>query len=305
MQATVEAELAVINPSVAPVAGRESAMSWGAVVAGAVAAAALSLILIALGTGLGLSSVSPWTNEGASVQAMGYATAAWLLATAALASGLGGYLAGRLRRKWTDVEADEAYFRDTAHGFLAWGVATLVTAAVLTSAAASVAGTAAKTAAAGLTATGATTAAVASGATSQRDSGDYFVDMMFRSGTLNEPEPPLAATKREVAGITTKALATGELSQGDRTYLAQLVANRTDLSAAEAEQRVTQVVEAALLAADAAQAKARQVADVTRAASAKSALWIFAAFLIGAFSASLAATWGGRRRDTPLHFRTT
>ena len=41
-----------------------SAVSWGAVFAGAAAAAALSLILLLLGTGLGLSSVSPWSTEG-------------------------------------------------------------------------------------------------------------------------------------------------------------------------------------------------------------------------------------------------
>src|ERR1700675_4143682 len=83
-----------------------SAVSWGAILGGAVAAAALSLILLALGSGLGLSSISPWAYEGASATTLGISTIVWLLVMAALASGLGGYLAGRLRVKWSDVDAD-------------------------------------------------------------------------------------------------------------------------------------------------------------------------------------------------------
>jgi hypothetical protein len=301
---TTETEMAILAPAIAGPRTAESAASWSAIVAGAVAAAALSLILLALGTGLGLSSVSPWAleREGASAQAIGYATAAWLLATAALASGLGGYLTGRLRTKWTEVDADEAHFRDTAHGFLAWAAATVVTAAVLTSAATSLVGTAANVAGTGLAAAGAGTAAAVSGATDDSND-DYFVDLMLRRTGAEEAGPAIADTKREVAGIMSRSLVAGELSAGDRSYLAQLLASRNGLSAAEAEQRVTQVAAAARLAADAAQAKALAAADAARSAGAKTALWIFAAFLVGAFSASLAATWGGRRRDAPIRYR--
>jgi len=111
-----------------------SAVSWGAILAGAAGAAALALILLILGMGLGLSSVSPWSSQGASATTIGVATILWLTFTQLAASGMGGYLAGRLRTKWAAVPMDEVYFRDTAHGFLAWAVATLVTAALLTSA---------------------------------------------------------------------------------------------------------------------------------------------------------------------------
>src|SRR6185436_4363413 len=104
-----------------------------AIVAGAAAAAALSLILLILGTGLGFSVVSPWSHDGISATAFGMSTILWLTFTQLAASGLGGYLAGRLRTKWAAAHPDEIYFRDTAHGFLAWAVATLATAALLTS----------------------------------------------------------------------------------------------------------------------------------------------------------------------------
>ena len=84
-----------------------SGVSWGAVIGGAVVAAALALVLLALGAGLGLSSVSPWSNAGASSKTIGIATIVWLALMQIVASGMGGYLAGRLRTKWVDVHTDE------------------------------------------------------------------------------------------------------------------------------------------------------------------------------------------------------
>ena len=93
-----------------------SAVSWAAIFAGAAGAAALSLILLILGTGLGLSSVSPWADRGASASTFGVSTIVWITFTQLAASGMGGYLAGRLRTRWASTHTDEVYFRDTAHG---------------------------------------------------------------------------------------------------------------------------------------------------------------------------------------------
>lgn len=46
-----------------------------------------------------------------------------------------------------------------------------------------------------------------------------------------------------------------------------------------------------------AEAAARDAAEKARKTSAYAALWLFVSLLIGAFVASLAATYGGRRRD--------
>ncbi|MCY4125026.1 MAG: hypothetical protein OXF59_07500, partial [Pseudomonas sp.] len=105
-----------------------SGVSWAAIFAGAAGAAAISLLLVVLGAGLGFAATSPWADEGASAKALGISTIVWLLLTQIIASGMGGYIAGRLRVKWANLHGDEVYFRDTAHGFLSWAVATLVTA---------------------------------------------------------------------------------------------------------------------------------------------------------------------------------
>jgi len=281
------------RPSLFETDTRHGATSWGAIVAGAVAAAALSLILLALGTGLGLSSVSPWAYEGASSTAVGFGAIFWLLLMSALASGVGGYIAGRLRSKWIDIDGDEAFFRDTAHGLLAWAVATLLSAAVLTSAASSMVGTAAKAAADG---------AAAGVANAPEASRGYFVDMMFRTGKPVESSLDMTATRREANLILAQA-ATGDLSPADRAHLAQMVMNRTGVSQAEADQRVTETTNAAKLASDAAVAKTKEVAEVARKATAHTALWVFVSLLLGAFCAAWAATWGGRERDGDSYTR--
>ena len=86
---------------------------------------------------------------------------------------MGGYLAGRLRTKWASVHNDELYFRHTAHGFLAWAVASLVTAAMLASATGAVVsgGVQAGAALAGTAVTGAAAAATSTVAASADKSG--------------------------------------------------------------------------------------------------------------------------------------
>ena len=134
MPATVHAVSTALDAS------HRSAVSWSAIFAGAAGAAALSLILLILGAGLGLSSVSPFSGQGVGAAAFGISTIVWLTLTQLIASGLGGYLAGRLRTRWLAAQPDEVYFRDTAHGFLAWAIASLATAALLTSVIGSITG---------------------------------------------------------------------------------------------------------------------------------------------------------------------
>jgi hypothetical protein len=115
-----------------------SAASWPAIFAGAFAAIATSLVLFALGTGFGLASISPWPHSGASATTFTVMTAIWLIVVQWLSAALGGYITGRLRTKWVGTHTDEVFFRDTAHGFVTWALATVAGAAILASAVGSV-----------------------------------------------------------------------------------------------------------------------------------------------------------------------
>ena len=306
MQPQTSSSSGVVLPRTAiPDELASSGVSWGAIVAGAVAAAALSLILLSLGFGLGFSAVSPWAGSGASATALGVSTIVWLFVVQMAASGLGGYLAGRLRTKWASVHTDEVYFRDTAHGFLAWATATLVTAAFLGSAIASALGTAASAAgsAAKTVATAGATAAGAAAATgADREAPDvmsYFSDSLLRSVQPNAA-PMDAGSRAEVGRIVATSVRNGALDPADRAYLAQTIAARAGVPQAEAEKRVDDTFARAKAAAAKAEADLKQAADTARKAAAYTALWTFIALLTGAFSASLAATWGGRRRDSDV-----
>ncbi len=280
-----------------------SGVSWGAVFAGAAGAAALSYILVILGFGLGLSSVSPWTNEGANAATIGVATILWLTFTQIAASGMGGYLAGRLRVKWAGVHTDEVYFRDTAHGFLSWAVASLVVAAFLASAMASIVAGGASTAGAIIKGAASTAGAAASQiADSSGDSSGYFVDKLFRAdpsmpGPSGSTTPSDHGSKAEAARIFLNDLSTGTLSPEDKTYLAQVVARETGIAQPQAEQRIDAAFGQLKSTIESATQKAKTAADEARKTTAHAALWTFISLLAGAFFASLAATFGGRRRD--------
>lgn len=298
-----------------------SGVSWGAIFAGATAAAALSLILLVLGSGLGFSAVSPWSSQGIDATTFGVATIVWLSFTQLAASGLGGYIAGRLRTQWVGVHTDEVYFRDTAHGFVAWAVATLVTAAMLSSAigsvvsagaqaGAAVAGGAATAGAAAATgaATGAAKNPELSSAVSSKASqvSDYFVDSLFRRDPAAAGSPAAnGATSAgdtvnataQVGRIFANALASGSLPADDSRYVAELVSQRTGLSQADAQTRVNDAFQKLQQKIQSTEAAAKQAAEKARKATAYGMLWLFVSLLIGAFCASLAATWGGRQRD--------
>lgn len=292
-----------------------SAVSWGAIAAGAAAAASLSLILLILGVGLGLSSVSPWAREGVSTTIFGVSTILWLTLTQLLASAMGGYLAGRLRTKWADVPNDEVYFRDTAHGFLAWAVATLATAALLTSVIGSIlsGGVQAGVSMVGgvASAEGSTVgSAAASARMAQGNEGgpmSYFVDSLFRpdaAAAAGNAAVDTDANERasgkdtaEVSRIFMNVSLSEPLPTEDIRYVGQIVAQRTGLSQQDAEKRVSNVYAKAQNKMRGSEVAARDAAEKARKASAYSALWLFVSLLVGAFVASLAATFGGRQRD--------
>ena len=252
-------------------------MSWGAVIAGAISASAVTLLMVALGIGLGLSVVSPWSDQGVSASTFSVGAGLSMVATAMLSSTVGGYLAGRLRMRWIGLHDNEVYFRDTAHGFVTWAIATVFSFAVLGAAVTHLAAGAAPS------------IAPAVGALTPSDPADLLVDAMFR------PEPNASATIRldsptfrdEAKRAASNGLRGGTLAPTDRAYLARIVAARTGLSQGDAEQRV-----------DASIAQAKQAADSARKATMKFALWLAASLLAGAVFAMLGAVEGGVLRDS-------
>jgi hypothetical protein len=268
----------------------QSAVSWAAIFSGAFAALATTFVLLSLAAGLGLWSISPWPNSGASVTTFTITMAVSLIVIQWLASALGGYLSGRLRTKWVGVHTHEVFFRDTAHGFLSWALATVAGSLLLGSVATSVIG-------GGLHAAGAIGSEVAQGAGqlgvhAASSVSAYDVDSLFRSGRPDTATGP-HATNEEAMHILASGIESGNVPAGDRAYLAQLVSGRTGISTEDAQKRVDDVV----ARAEAIKEKAMQTADAARRATSRFAIFAALSMLVGAFIASVAAAYGGGLRD--------
>jgi hypothetical protein len=307
----------------------QSGVSWSAVLAGTAVATALILILIILGVGFGMSSISVWSGQGITAEALGFTAIIWLIFTQIIAYGMGGFLAGRLRVKWVLVHNDEVYFRDTAHGFLTWALASLICATLLTSVIGKIVGGSANEGA--NLVSGASTATIAaagynldSGKSSVSNPLQYMVSTLFRKDNLgtttagstdsiantspgdnnatgklsqNSSNAGQANPAAEVLSIIENNMSASTLPTIDIKYAGQLISQQTGLSQAEAESRVAMTFKTLQEKKANAMQETKETAEKARKTAANTALWFFALLLIGAFSASLAATWGGKCRD--------
>ncbi len=273
-----------------------SSVSWGAIIAGAVAASALTLVLLGLGSALGLTAVSPWQNQGATAKTVTIAAGVWLFITQIFSAGLGGYIAGRLRTTW-DIQVDESYFRDTAHGFLVWALGAVLSAALLASAASGIISGGATLAGRAASAVGGA-ASTAASRVDPRQVTNYFTDTLLRPQSPNANASSEEA-RGEISRILTESARTGQITPADKSYVAAIIAARAGISQADAEKRVADTVAKAKETAAKAETEARQAADTARKAAAGATFVTFLCMFFGALTASIAATIGGHHRDEP------
>lgn len=259
-----------------------SGISWKAVLAGAFVSMALTLVLLAFGVGIGAAVVSPWGGSGVSATTFKVGTGIYLIVVAMISSAIGGHVAGRLRRRYYGVHENEVYFRDTAHGFVTWAVATVVGALLLASAANGIVSSTSMGLAAGASA----------GVTQRGGAVDGYVDRLLRADASTTTATATASSsdadvRSELGRLFTTSLRDGrDVKSDDRTYVGQVVARRTGIAQADAQKRVDDVV---------TQAKADL--DAARKATLQLALWLAASLLAGAFAASAAAAEAGGFRD--------
>jgi hypothetical protein len=260
-----------------PIVSRPTYLHWSPIVAGAIVAAAVSFVLLSFGSGLGLAVASPSSSWRDASSALALLGGLWLLLTSLAASGLGGYLSGRLRETWSTTP-EEVEFRDGIHGLLVWGLAIIIGAFLALSATKTVTGRP------DLTASSTSTAEPLLA---------FELDRLFRSDrAAAEPgiDPELRA---QAARIITAGLGHTGLAQDDRAYLVHLVQARTGLSQPDAEQRVNQVIGQA----NDAIARARHAGVIL-------AFMIACSLMLGMAVAWLAAALGGQHRDSAVvhHF---
>lgn len=255
-----------------PVVVRTDFVHWTPVIAGALVASALSLVLIAFGGSLGLSvaSTAPtWRDTSASLTLL---SGLYLVLTALVSFGFGGYVAGRLRTTWDPgLHSEFVEFRDGAHGLLSWALAVVISGLI----AAVIAGAIGSK-------------SVASPTTPVANTGEaliaYDLDRLFRSERREQGN--LAYSRAEASRILLAATSRAGMKPDDRQYLSRLVASQTGIAQPDADRRVEEAIAAATLAVK----RARQSGVIL-------GFSIAVSLLLGAAAAWYAACLGGQHRD--------
>lgn len=284
---TIDAPAGVVVTNSAS-SGRDqsSYVDWPAIIAGIVLASAISLVLISFGSAVGLNFLDFGYGDAPNPIFVGIAAATWFLWVQISSFMAGGYLTGRLRRRYFDANEDESDLRDGAHGLLVWAGAAILGTVI------AVGGIGAAANAVGSAAATATTAAsnVAEGAADAVDPNAYFIDTMFRS-----TQPVEAEAARGEAGriFAQAALGDGTVADADRTYLAGVVAANAGIPPEEAQARVDQ----AIASVEEARQKAIEAARIARNTAIIGAFLLAASLLVSAIGAFWAAQKGGNHRD--------
>ena len=350
----------MVDPTGIETNPNRSYVDWPAIFAGAVISSGAMAILTAFAGGLGLSSIS--ADNGGEVSTVWLIiTALFVIISMVGSYMLGGYIAGRMRRPAGAADRNELTVRDGVNGLVVWGFGTVVSAFLalgVLSGGAKAVGSVAQTAveATGSAVGGAVQGAgqlaggIISGAGSaagglaqgagqaaapsieqmlpqglKANPIDYFTDSLLRT---DAPAAPLTGDQsagdyqRQISGILGNLLATGEISDADKTWLANQVAARTNISQTDAQTRVNQTVERvqavraeaqkkvdeaqkqvetvkaeAQKALDDAKAKAADAAEKARVAGILTAFLLAASALVSAAAAYIGAVHGGRHRD--------
>jgi len=298
-----EADVAVVGQARSSDQG--SYIDWAAIIAGAVLAAAISFVMFTFGSAIGLSLVSPLDADNPSPILFVIAASLWFVWVAVSSFMAGGYLAGRMRRRLFEGTPHEADVRDGTHGLMVWALGALIGALLAASGAAGVARTGVEAAA---TVSSGAAAGIAGAIDESSDPLGYTLDSLLRQpapdaattdgSTATLRMPTTQQSRGELSNILANATDEDGLSDDDRSYAARMIAARTGLSEAEAEQRV----DAAVAEIQAAEQDAREAAEAARKAGILIAFLTAATMLISAVGAWWAAGVGGRHRDEGTEF---
>lgn len=276
------------TPARAPVSIIETDLrhvDWPAIFAGAFLATALTIVLLTFGAAFGLSMASPVAGEGVSLRWITIAGGIWMIWTAVSSFAAGGYLAGRLRRRLGDANADEIEARDGAHGVVVWAVGAVFGGFLAVS---GVTGT--------LSAVGNTAGSAIEIADAQLVEATAYTSASLLRGDATQGSD---AAKAEVAAILANGIIAGAVSDADRQYVTNVVAAETNLTAADAKTRVDTAISEGL----AARAKTVEAIDQARIASMIAAFVLAATMLVSAAAAYFASVAGGTHRDANRGFR--
>lgn len=257
-------------------------ISWPAIFAGVVCAMGVQLFLSLLGVGIGASTIDP-LQENNPMAGVGSGAGLWFVFSSLVSLYVGGYVAGRV---CGFVRRGDGML----HGILAWGLMSLLTVYLLSSALGRIMG--------GVTnvfgQTARTVAAVAPQIVSEVGS-QLGNENGGLSGIIREGQSLLrdAGTDNgQLGAIITRSFGSAQINDADKETLVTALTERTTLTEPEARQTVDRWQQRVTEFTQQAETQARETGDTVARTTSRAALWSSLALLLGAVAAALGGIKG-------------
>lgn len=268
-------------------------ISWAAIFGGVILVVCIQLLLSLLGAGVGLSTVN--TNAGSTpgTNTLGITAALWWILSNCIAIGVGGFVAG-----W--LAGVEIRFDGALHGLVTWGIATLLTFWLLTSAIGSIIG-------GGFSALGSVASAAGSGvgdaAKPLAQAAGVSPDMLQQQAQAylqpTNPDPatmnPQDAQKAIATDLATYA-GGGADAAAAKERIINIMAAQMKISHDEAAKKFDEAQMKLKQSRDKAIQAAKDAADASASAASKASFGAFVVVLLGGLAAAFGGSMAVQRR---------
>jgi hypothetical protein len=271
----------VTQPSITPM----RRISWGAIIAGTVIAVAVGILLALLGLAIGLGAINP-AQEQDPLSGIGIGAMIWWVISSLIALFIGSWVAGRL-------STVRARGDGMLNGLVVWGLSTVVTVYLLTSAVGMLMGGAFSILSTGLATAGQAASAVApeQGQLSWDQIANEARQLLSQAGKTGQQNGEQAQQPGgDLSGVLSKLLREGgdSINEADKEAVVKELQARTNMSRQEASQTVDRWIQSYQGATEQATETAQATTDV-----ASRAAWAsFFMLLLGAGAAALGGFLG-------------
>lgn len=260
-------------------------ISWGAIIGGVVAALSVLLLLNLLGVGIGASTIDPMQGDRPG-SGMAIGAGIWFVVSFLIALAVGGWASGRMLGVPNRKDG-------MLHGFLTWGLTSMVLIWTLTTAlggllggATSLLGRAASSGGQG----GQSAGSVVSGAV-QQATGMAPKEIQEQAGDL--------VTEPSFRSFVSGVLRDGQANPQDRANLAQVISQKRGVPVAQADAQIAQWQQQLAQTREQVGQRAAQTGEKVASGVSRAALVSFAALLLGAIAAMVGGGAGAPKGTVP------
>ncbi|MBB6192638.1 hypothetical protein FHS51_002891 [Sphingobium wenxiniae] len=279
------------RPAALPLRSR---LSWPAIFAGVTLAIAIQLVLALLGTGIGFSLVDPVKGTTPGANSFGIGAGLYWVVSMMISLGAGSYAAAR-------VAGAHDRFDGLVHGLTIWGLTSILTVYLITSAVGGIIGGAFRTVGGVASTAGQSVGAAAPVIARAASVDDIDIGNEAAAYLTSVPADPAAMSpqeaQKEVARQLPDLAAGGTKGAQAESRIVAIVAAQQKISAAEARQKVEAAKARFVAAKNDAVETAKTTVDTAAGGAAGTSFLVVLALIIGAASAGFGGIVGGRREQ--------